>query len=336
VYPNKEYPDDIEVNNTFIINLHDRPFDIREGLDFNFGREDVDHIKDNRLVGIAKRYQTVVKAAPFLQIYFQNQQGTNVVAPDGTTTWKTELIEHHVKLPETINMQRYMETSSPALLQMRQRSWDLREKRKALRTECDELLATGVEGLEGPDALDATWQFIDDLGDELDDTSAVKANLRAETELRRSKIEKATTEIEEIEKELSSLSFDKFDTPDMEYRLFAVFVHRGTQYAGHYWIYIHDFINNVWRKYEDSTVAIVTDLGEIFEAREARQQGRPNFVVYVKDDRKDVLTDVLHREKPEGVDVEMADATQPQVESQNSEFKMMEVEGEDAGQFYLG
>jgi ubiquitin carboxyl-terminal hydrolase 25/28 len=335
IYPGKELADEITIFNTAIINLHDKPLDICEALDINFGREDVDDKGK-----VVKRYQTVLEPAPFLQIYFQNQDYKPITRADGTIEgYEARLIQHHVKLPEIINMDRYMENSSPELLQLRQRSWELQEHRKALRTEHAALLATNIDGLEGPDALDATWQFINELGDELDDTFVVKENIKAEVEQRRSKIEGATKKIEQIDKELYSLSFDKFDTSEHAYKLFAVFVHRGTSSFGHYWIYIHDFVNGIWRKYEDSTVSVVTDLAEIFEAKDSRTQGVPNFVVYVKNDRKDELTDVLHRVKPEtveGGDLEMADVTQPQIESQNSEFTMMELEGGDATQFYHG
>lgn len=328
MYPNKERDDYTVVENTLIINLYDRPVDICEGLDITFGREDLDLTVKGKVVGIHKRYQLVQKAAPFLQVYFQNQRHSNEVGLDGKAAFKTEFIKHHVKLPETINMERYMESAPPELQQMRLRSWELRENRAALRVERDKLSDTSIEGLEGPDAIEATWQFVDGLGDELDDTSALKASLQAESELRRSRLEQITKDIEEIDKELYSLPFDKFDTPDKAYKLFAVFVHRGSTGAGHYWIYIHDFANDIWRKYEDSTVEVVTNLAEIFEAKNSAFQGVPNFVIYVQNDRKEELTDCLHRVQP---DVEMADATQ------NSEFTKMDIESVgDETQLYHG
>jgi ubiquitin carboxyl-terminal hydrolase 25 len=331
VYPNKELVDEIVVDNRFIINIQDRPVDIREGLDITFGREDVE--------GVGKRYQTLVKAAPFIQIYFQNQQHIKTVKPDGTIESTYELVDHPVKVPATINMGRYMDNPSPALLHMRQVSWDLRENRKALRAEQSQLLATDIKGVEGPDALDATYQFVNSLGEEFGDTSAITEILQEKADQCRSKIEQTAIQIKEIDGKLTDLPLDKFNPPDMDYTLFAVFIHRGNAYGGHYWVYIRDIINNKWRKYEDSTVSIVDNIDNIMNGKVLAKDGRPNLVVYVNNDQKDVLTQALHRVKPEfteGEDIEMTDAMQPQTESQKSEFTVMEVDGNDATQLYHG
>jgi ubiquitin carboxyl-terminal hydrolase 25 len=225
-----------------------------------------------------------------------------------------------------------MTNPSPALLNMRKKAWDLRDRRKRFRKQLERLAATKDASLEGPDALEATWQFINDLGDELDDTSAVQEKLQAEIKLRRSEISKVKDDIEQIDAELYALPFNQFDTPDNEYKLFAVFVHRGTTNAGHYWIYIHDFKKDVWRCYEDSNVTEVADTSEIFEKRDPQFQGTPNFVVYVRNDLKTKMTDALHRIRPkptEPADIEMED-----VQTQDSELTM--ALDEDETQLYHG
>jgi ubiquitin carboxyl-terminal hydrolase 25/28 len=344
VYPNNERVGEEVDDNTFFIYLHKEPVDICDGLDMTFGREQVEVDVKGKLVS-AQRYQTVVKAAPFLQVYFQNQRSIMIANADGTREQRTELVDHPVQVPSTINIERWMANPNPALLQLREESWKLRERRQALRDERSKLLATEIEEIEGPDALDATYQWITSAGDELGgDISAITADLKAKADADRTRGMEIVEQVEEITADLKSLPFDKYNTPDKEYSLFAVFIHRGNAQGGHYWIYIRDFINNKWRKYNDSTVEVINNIDTVIGGNSTTLNGRPNLVVYVRNDQKDVLTEPLHRVEPEredeGIsDVEMLDATQPQTVDPKSEFTVMELDGvddDDATQSYHG
>ena len=86
------------------------------------------------------------------------------------------------------------------------------------------------------------------------------------------------------------------------YRLQAAFFHHGTQGAGHYWVYIYDFKQEVWRKYNDSYVSIVTDRNEIFGRPDEQAYksyagpANPYLLIYVKDDEVSKLVESVHRE----------------------------------------
>ena len=86
------------------------------------------------------------------------------------------------------------------------------------------------------------------------------------------------------------------DLRQFPYRLSAVFIHRGSTNAGHYWIYIYDFTAKVWRKYNDEKVTLVTDVREIFDAPRGQRPPTPYFLVYVRDDRKEILVNPICRD----------------------------------------
>ncbi|KAJ5570525.1 Peptidase C19 ubiquitin carboxyl-terminal hydrolase 2 [Penicillium hispanicum] len=83
---------------------------------------------------------------------------------------------------------------------------------------------------------------------------------------------------------------------NLPYQLYAVFVHRGSVSFGHYWIYIRDFQNNIWRKYNDEYVTEVRNLDEIFYNVADANPPTPYFLVYVNEKMKDRLVDPVCRE----------------------------------------
>ena len=50
---------------------------------------------------------------------------------------------------------------------------------------------------------------------------------------------------------------DKLTKNNMSYYLYAIFIHKGTAYAGHYYIYIKSFETNQWYLFDDSQVTEV-------------------------------------------------------------------------------
>ena len=81
----------------------------------------------------------------------------------------------------------------------------------------------------------------------------------------------------------------------LPYRLQSVFIHVGKATHGHYWIYIRDFKNNVWRKYNDETVSTIDSVSEIFDQHSNDRPATPYFLVYVKDEVKDEFVEPLCR-----------------------------------------
>lgn len=76
----------------------------------------------------------------------------------------------------------------------------------------------------------------------------------------------------------------------------SVFIHRGDVTSGHYWIYIHDFTRNMWRKYNDGYVTEVKDNREIFQKDDEKRPATPYFMVYIKDQLKSKLVDSVCRD----------------------------------------
>lgn len=101
-------------------------------------------------------------------------------------------------------------------------------------------------------------------------------------------------------RDLKSCIVSQFtDLRGIPYRLQSVFVHRGYHNSGHYWIYIYDFIRNMWRKYNDGYVTEIRDTAEIFVQEPGDRPATPYFLVYVKDDTKEVLVDSVCRDPVE-------------------------------------
>lgn len=79
-----------------------------------------------------------------------------------------------------------------------------------------------------------------------------------------------------------------------KYCLHAMICHGGGMNAGHYWVWVKDFKNQVWYKYNDSVVTK--------DSRESQQvidelnnSGDPYYVAYVRDELKDALVEVPQR-----------------------------------------
>ena len=116
-------------------------------------------------------------------------------------------------------------------------------------------------------------------------------------------IQQVTKERSEIEEQMKTLSTNinsQFaDLRELPYRLHSVFIHRGMVSSGHYWIYIYDFVNSMWRKYNDGYVTEVTEPKIIFEAEQSTRPATPYFLVYVKDDLRSDLVESVCRDVAE-------------------------------------
>ncbi|KAJ9074050.1 ubiquitin-specific protease ubp2 [Entomophthora muscae] len=76
----------------------------------------------------------------------------------------------------------------------------------------------------------------------------------------------------------------------VEYRLHAVFIHKGSANYGHYWIYIRDWVKNIWYKFNDEHVVAVHE-SEIFSDTSG-SSANPYYIIYISSDRITQLLDV--------------------------------------------
>ncbi|ANB14285.1 Ubp2p [Sugiyamaella lignohabitans] len=84
------------------------------------------------------------------------------------------------------------------------------------------------------------------------------------------------------------------DMKKIGYRIHSVFVHRGQATFGHYWIYINDMKQGVFRKYNDEYVTEVP-YSEVFDDREDNT-ATPYFLVFVREDLANEYTDAVVRQ----------------------------------------
>jgi ubiquitin carboxyl-terminal hydrolase 25/28 len=79
------------------------------------------------------------------------------------------------------------------------------------------------------------------------------------------------------------------------YRLSSVFMHRGAANHGHYWIFIYDFANGKWRKYNDETVTEVT-ADEAVHRDLTGMTENPYMLTYIRADAIDRVSQALVRD----------------------------------------
>lgn len=106
-----------------------------------------------------------------------------------------------------------------------------------------------------------------------------------------SKISTIKERIETLEKQIEN-QFS--DLKKVGYRLHSVFIHRGQATFGHYWIYIRDFKNKVYRMYNDQTIKEVPE-SEVFNDNE-ENTATPYFLVFLREDLTEQLSSAVVRE----------------------------------------
>lgn len=238
----------------------------------------------------------------------------------------TRKIECHIAMPETLYLDRYLHhtnsLSAVELLERRMAQWDIKKRLRQLQRRKTELEDVELDKTELKislaDVVDGAADYVDELQKtEAEDSDLVNLDplpiepgLSEQMRLRAHHLRKDAELLSEPIRELEEESMSIFaDLKDHPYLLQAVFIHRGTATGGHYWIYIHDFKNNIWRKYNDDVVTEVTDLADIFTQEEV-YPATSTGMVYVRKDDVMKLTEAVKRNpaKPPPDDVEMKDA----------------------------
>lgn len=267
--------------------------------------ETLDVVFDEQMVEIdnttAAQHASIAKLPPILHIQVQR----TAFDPVKQIASKNR---NPVIFPETIYLDRYMDSQDPdsALMRRRRETWRWKAQLKVLEARQSALKNTKAE-ISVADALVVTKDYVNSLQEEEVDGISINSDLQDLLE------ERAAESIEElgvIDKEIASLRqslTEQFtDMRQYEYKLQAVFIHRGEAGGGHYWVYIYDFESDIWREYNDEYVTEVKDRRRIFD-HQGGAGGTPYYLAYVRSSDTKDLVEAVCREIPE---VEMTGTTE--------------------------
>jgi ubiquitin carboxyl-terminal hydrolase 25/28 len=267
--------------------------DIYEALDVNYDEQMVE-IGDN----LIPQWTSITKLPPVLQIQIQRtawNRGTGAGSKNSNP----------VVFPETIYLDRYMDSADPdsTLMKRRRQAWKWKAELRKLEARQTALQVTEAE-MSVPDALWETKKFITDLQEAEIPGVDIEPDL---PDLLEERMEEVARELELISHQISvikgKLNEQFTNMRQYEYKLQTVFIHRGEAGGGHYWIYLYDFENDIWREYNDEYVTVVHDRKRIFEHQGG---GTPYFLAYVRSADHEDLVNAVFRDVKE---VEMADVT---------------------------
>lgn len=265
--------------------ISNEPKDLYAALDNYFDLEDR---------GTIKIYNTIAKLPPVLCLALGR-------AVHDYKTGQNVKINCHVDLPNTLFMDRYLDAPPYSVLATRRKQkWAYKEELGRLRYRINQLEPAGREPVdEALAAAVAAVQHLTEVAatEDIQSLNMPPAMINDMAELAR-KTREERLEIKNriilLEQQLNDSFTDAMFRKE-EYKLHAAFFHRGSAGSGHYWIYIFDHINEIWRKYNDDIVTQVTNLQEIFG--NPRDQGNPfysnapnsnppnpYFLVYVRSD----------------------------------------------------
>lgn len=210
-----------------------------------------------------------------------------------------------VRLEDEIYLDRYFGHDHPHILEKRRQCWLWRKRLQWLKMEQKVISKTAIDNVNGSTVLSETAAYLaslDDVNKELDESIGIPAidadgditdALIAESQKQAADVAAYQSEIDDLQRRLDA-EFAGQEFKSIKYRLAAVFFHRGQYGHGHYWIYIHDFVNNVWRIYNDERVDEFTKMNEIFEAK-TFNDGTPTYAVYVDADKLDLVEPVCRQ-----------------------------------------
>lgn len=289
--------------------------DIYEALDVVFDEQIVEI--DNTYI---PQHASISKLPPILQIQIQR----TAYDPVKQTAWKNR---NPVTFPETIYLDRYMDSEEPdsALMQRRREIWNWKAELKSLENR-KAALSNAELPLTVPEALVATKDFIRSLQEEEIEGVEVESSLNDNLEERIAEVNRELAYIESEMAQLKQKLNEQFTSMRRyEYKLQTVFIHRGEAGGGHYWIYIYDFENDVWREYNDEYVTVVRDRRRIFEHQPSG--GTPYYLAYVRNEDKNELVNAVCRELPQVQTTDVAEGWSDQMVV--DEGFEMDVDGEE-------
>ncbi len=200
-----------------------------------------------------------------------------------------------VRLDDELYLDRYFDHRHPEILAKRKKCWEWRKRLQVLKIE-QRIMSKTATDLDGPNVVAQTAQYLTSLDEVNRDLQCIGVGMiEADGEITdalSTDAEKQASSVSSLDREIDTLQkgidAEFAEIKNVKYRLAAVFFHRGQHGHGHYWIYIHDFQNNVWRSYNDERVEEFTKLDEIFEAK-TYSHGTPTYAVYVDANKLDTI-----------------------------------------------
>ncbi|KAI0404110.1 hypothetical protein F4802DRAFT_568969 [Xylaria palmicola] len=295
------------------------PHPNKEGRNIDHLYEALDRYFSYELLsdGNLARYTTIRALPPIVHICIQRSDASGVKN------------KNPVIIPEELYLDRYMEAAAGSeLWNARRRVWAIKERIKALETGGWETVfkkpdpPTWDSPKTDPDQRHENQDVIDldndlwldvlprnkrsleraRLGDPSGFKPAKKRSVSSNTEVGisiPSILGNAGRRMDESNaSELSALQMEEtqaFDSMKQhKYCLHAIICHGGGMNAGHYWVWVRDFKNPAWYKYNDSHVTKDSrDSQQVID--ELNNSGDPYYVAYVRDELKDALIEVPQR-----------------------------------------
>ncbi|EEP80641.1 predicted protein [Uncinocarpus reesii 1704] len=262
--------------------------DIYSALDGAFDKQNV-HVDG----ADAEQHGTISALPPVLQIQIQRVQFDQV-------QMKSFKSNNHLELKETIYLDRYMDVGAEHDIQkQREEKWRWKAELQRLENRAQELqnetgpLSVTFDSVRGK--LRELMLLQDNAEGDNDTIGIDESTLTLLSKLSEAAEAERLGIRERIAELKQHLGGQFADNKDVVYRLYAVFIHRGSASAGHYWIYIFDFERKIWREYNDEQVSEVKKLSTIFAPQTGAHSPSPYFLVYVYDSHKERLTQPIFR-----------------------------------------
>ncbi|KAK5088046.1 ubiquitin-specific protease ubp2 [Lithohypha guttulata] len=270
-----------------MIPIYNQPKDLYAAMDNSF---------DPEQLGSTEFYTTINSLPPILCQHLGRVIG---VYENGKPI--QQKLDYHVDIPSTLYMDRYLDVpEGDTLLERRQQAWQYKKELRACKARIDKLEPTDRAPVDV--ALNTAVTVMQHLAEvnaleKMSDLTVDASTITKMTDLAQ-RVREERTDLKQritiLEKQIKD-SFTDAAFRKHEYKLHAAFFHRGTPLGGHYWVYIYDHVNEIWRKYNDSYVTQVTNLNEIFGNPQddpnnpnhstSGSPANPYFLVWARSDR---------------------------------------------------
>ncbi|KAL0939621.1 ubiquitin carboxyl-terminal hydrolase [Colletotrichum truncatum] len=277
------------------------PSTIHEGLSRNFDLQRVAVEKGEDIM----RFTSIKNLPPILHVLIQRTKN------DGHKNMNP------VEVSEMLYLDRYMDTpGDPEFFKLRQKGWALQQRLEQLNS----ISRTTTEDLQIMDGFIKDFVCIEKSDFEpslLADQPVSSLSFAGEEAPFKTYTPHSEPTFEKIEppaaasvtpaarEQINNMREDEVKKYKAEldelfsqhkqqaYRLHAVICHSGRLTAGHYWVWIHDFEDGIWRKYNDGIVTENANTEEVLKT--LNSNGDPYYLCYVKDEMRFDLVRVPKR-----------------------------------------